>query len=345
VTTGDVSLQEVLADIWRQAESAGAGGTLGEDYEAELDACFDAVAEDLVSLTKGVESGELTARQQFSFGSGLGTGSAGAASRSERGARAARALTHRGLAKARRLAGPKLRAVERLSIDRAGQAAEAIATRGYVLGDRARRMTSAGPVSQRIARVSPSERARPDGGESARGRDASFGGGSWRLEDWAFERLKQAPGAPVLHVECGDGNFVRRLAANGYSASGADPFGAVESASIRRAGALEALGRTSRSSLGGLILSGVTDRVNAARARSLVHLAASHLRPGAVVIIVSADPERESDGDVIASDLSERRSLHPVTWCHLLGRYGFGLITVEDGDQPAGYYGVSAVRQ
>jgi hypothetical protein len=46
----------------------------------------------------------------------------------------------------------------------------------------------------------------------------------------------------------------------------------------------------------------------------------------------------------VASELSELRALHPVTWCHLLGRYGFGQITVQEADSN-GYYGVSAVKQ
>ncbi|MGA8682460.1 MAG: hypothetical protein WB592_18425, partial [Acidimicrobiales bacterium] len=153
--------------------------------------------------------------------------------------------------------------------------------------------------------------------------------------DWALERLGRGSGGRVLHVECAEGGLVRRMAAVGYEATGADPA-ADTSESILRGGALERLGVERRSSLGGLVLSGVTEEVSPASARAIAHLASSRLRPGGVVVIVSAHPRRPSDDDPITSDLTRRRPLHPVTWCHLLARYGFGEITVFDPSGGAG---------
>jgi hypothetical protein len=156
------------------------------------------------------------------------------------------------------------------------------------------------------------------------------------LADWAVERIGRGPGGRVLHVECADGSLVRRMGALGFDAAGADPAAHTGSETIVRAGALERLATERRSSLGGLVLSGFTDAVSPASARAVAHLAAVQLQPSGIVVIVSAHPPRPEDGDPITSDLAVRRPLHPVTWCHLLARYGFGEITVSDaaGDLP-----------
>jgi hypothetical protein len=132
-----------------------------------------------------------------------------------------------------------------------------------------------------------------------------------------------------LHVECGEGGLVRRLATLGFDATGADPA-AEPTDTILRGGALEHLGGERRSSLGGLVLSGVTEEVSPASARALAHLAASRLRDGGVVVVVSSHPIASVGADPITSDLALRHPLHPVTWCHLLARFGFREITVLD---------------
>ncbi|MGH9171887.1 MAG: hypothetical protein ACRD0Z_13615 [Acidimicrobiales bacterium] len=341
----ELRLEEVIAELSRQAEDARAGPDLPEAFEAGMEECFASLATDLASLRKGVESGELTARQHFSFGHDQET--AIATDTSGRLVTLARSATRRGISKVRHKVGPTLRATERRSIEAAGQFAEALATSGQVARDRARRLGGSGHVARqvagRLARVSPAERARPQGGTGSRTSATSLGDGSWQLEDWAMGSLKAATAGPVLHTECGEGDFVRRLAANGHDASGADPAAAPATATMARAGAFESLGRTPRCSLAGLVLSGVTDCLSPAQARALVHLASSRLRGGGILVIVSAHPELGGDGDVIATDLSGLKALHPVTWCHLLGRYGFGQITVQEA--VGAFYGVSAVRQ
>ena len=169
------------------------------------------------------------------------------------------------------------------------------------------------------------------------------------LEDWIVERLGRVAGGRVLHVECGDGAFVQRLNEAGFRASGADPATDMESETISRASGLEHLGAQRRSSLQGVVLSGATERVSPGSARALAHLAATRLRAGGITVLVSPHPDRVDGGDPITSDLA-RRPLHPVTWCHLFARYGFGEITVfdpgpADGSGAAGaLYAVAARR-
>jgi hypothetical protein len=79
--------------------------------------------------------------------------------------------------------------------------------------------------------------------------------------------------------------------------------------------------------LDGLLLTGVVDRLRPGAARALAHLAARCLAPGGVVVLVSARPEAAVALDPVAADLSPGRPLHPVTWCHLLAR--FGLVELE----------------
>jgi hypothetical protein len=346
-------IAEVVAETARLRDS----GALPSGFEADLDLRFLAIARDPEELAREAAAGASSRR-----------GSAGkdlkirqllprAARRSRR---AAGSVAH----STRRATAPRVRSIERSSIERAGRVAESVVTRAYVAADRVTRIASlhsSGRLFSRLARISPSGRALPPApqrpargerkGESTGADPADRRKDSDReLEDWAVERLTRSAGGPVVHVECGDGALVRRLAAAGLDAAGADPAGtslrgspAGDTAdSMVRAGALECLGSCSRSSLGGLVLSGVTERLSPGRARALTHLAATRLRPGAVIVVLSAHPD-DGGGDVVSADLSPGRALHPVTWCHLLSRYGLAELTVNDPvAQPSHRYAVAA---
>lgn len=228
--------------------------------------------------------------------------------------------------------------------------AESLATRRQVTMDHGRRLAGAGSGANLLARLSPGSRTLPAGRTAGQGPSSVLGGpeptgSAAELADWAVRRLEVISGQRVLHVCSGEGGLVARLAALGFDAAGADPE-AAPSAAIRRAGPLERL-RSERHSLDGLILSGVTDDLTPATARALAQLAAGSLRPAGVVVVVSASPPAAGEEDLITSDLVRSRPLHPVTWCHLLARYGLGEITVFDpsrqvGSVGSGIYGVSA---
>jgi len=152
----------------------------------------------------------------------------------------------------------------------------------------------------------------------------------------------------VLHAECGDGGVVEALAARGLDARGADPRSRARADGDTRivsAGALEYLGATSSGTLDGLLLTGVVDHLRPGEGRALAQLAARCLAPGGVVVLVSARPDAVVAIDPVAADLARGRPLHPVTWCHLLARYGLSVLAIfePDSSEPD-VFAVSAQR-
>lgn len=344
---------EAAAETVRLRDS----GVLPSGFEADLDLRFLAIARDPEELAREAAAGLSSLRGSAGRkDGGLGQLLPRMARRSRRAAGSMAYST-------RRAAAPRVRSIERSSIERAGRVAESVVTRGYVAADHANRVASghsSGRLFSRLSRISPTGRALPPAPQRAawgeRAGEATGGDraeeGDRELEDWAVERLTRSGGGPIIHVECGDGTLVRRLAKAGFDSAGADPAGSASRGSpegdtthsVVRAGALEFLASCTKSSLGGLVLSGVTERLSPGRARALAHLAATRLRPGAVIVVVSAHPDH-GGGDVISADLSPGRPLHPVTWCHLLSRYGLAELTVND---PVGrsshHYAVAARR-
>jgi hypothetical protein len=303
-----VDLDRVVDDIGREAERVRAE-ELPAAFEADLAARFAEIAADPGALARDVAAAA-SSHASAAFGRGA----------NERLARLAR----RAIKRARRTAGPVLRSAERVSVDRAGRVAEAFATKGEVVADRARRLTTR--RSSVWVRLSPSARtvAPPFGGPSpgAVADEATIA--------WVLERLESVSGT-VAHVECGDGWLLRRLADH-HDATGADPAapsGAVGTP-IERAGGLEWLGRQPNGSLGGIVCSQMTDRLRPGSARALCQVIAKRLAPGGVVVVLGTSPESLLLEDPVAADLRPGRSFHPVTWCHLLARYGLEAITVRD---------------
>jgi len=356
-----IDTASVVAEAFAESARLRESGALPSGFEADLERRFLAIARDPETLAKEAAAGASSrSGSAGNQGSGLRRLLPRVAQRSRR---AAGSFAH----STRRAAAPRVRSIERSSVERAGRLAETVVTRGYVAVDHANRLAtdrSSGRLFSRLARVSPAGRTRPPdrprpswGGEGplageTTGSDPANGprNAQRELEDWAIERLGRAGGGPIVHVECGDGALVRRLAGAGFDSAGADPAGdAVRGSpavtttdSVVRAGALEFLGSCSRSSLGGLVLSGITERLSPGRARALTHLAATRLRPGGVVVVISAHPDNGA-GDVVSADLSPGRPLHPVTWCHLLSRYGLAELTVNDPvGQPSHRYAVAA---
>jgi hypothetical protein len=317
---------EVVAELEEEARRLRSTGQIPPGFEAELSASFEAAAE--VSLA----AAEQPRRTAASL---LGYGDPGGARRSQ-GERLAD-VRARVSSVARRRLGPPARRLERRSELGAARAAEALSTQAHVALDHLERVASRSPVvSRTLAAV------RPGGGDAS-----AVGTLTPAIEGpllaWVLERLadsaatEEAEAAPglVLHVECGDGRVVEALAARGLDARGADPRRSARSSggtNILAAGALECLGATPNDTLDGLLITGVVDRLRPGAARALAQLASVRLAPGGVLVVVSARPEVAFAIDPVAADLAAGRPLHPVTWCHLLARYGLSDLAVYDPD-------------
>ncbi len=202
--------------------------------------------------------------------------------------------------RARALAGPPLRAVERRAIGTAGHVIDATATRGQVLTARAGRVAAGSPALRGLARLSPSARAF----QRAPGDDS--GGVPAALETWVLAQLGGA-------------------------------------GAVRSLDSLDSLAACGRRQLRGLVLSGFAGHLRASSARATVHLAGRKMAPGGRIVIVSPSPEAAVRADPLGADLLPARPLHPVTWCHLLSRYGFVDLAVHE-PIPGSHYAVAARR-
>jgi hypothetical protein len=309
---------EVVAEIEAQARELRVSGRVPEGFEDELDNCFEQVANAswaAASAPAGPPAGGAVAglRRPLSL------------------AEARRRAT----AYARRRFGPTLRGFERRSVLGASRAGESARLQVHVAADHLERVTARSAVASRALSV-------------LRPRELSASGATvhptiegpllaWMLERFAAPASPETGGVPgpVLHAECGDGRVVEALAAHGLKARGADPRlseRASGDTSIVAAGALEYLGATPGGTLGGLLLTGVVDRLRPGAARALAQLAARCLAPGGVVVLVSARPEVIVAIDPVAADLAPGRPMHPVTWCHLLAHCGLSELTVFEPD-------------
>lgn len=145
----------------------------------------------------------------------------------------------------------------------------------------------------------------------------------------------------VVHGECGDGGLAVALAAAGLPVRGAEPRGSVAWEAAERGVDVhlgpveELLGSAAPGSLGGLVLSGVVDRLPVDELVALVSSAADRLAGGAPLVVVSATPSTVAVGwDAVARDLVPGRPLHAETWALLLARAGYEEVGPLEG--PAG---------
>jgi len=196
--------------------------------------------------------------------------------------------------------------------------------------------------------------------ESAARRRAPVDGPAWLLEptdldpwivpvaDWLADRAGRGP---VVHAECGTGGLLSALTGAGATAEGIEPRGpsawtaAERGQSVELGSVAERLAARASKSLGGLVLSGVVDRLAVEDVVALVVLAADRLAPGAPLVVVSARPEVVASGwPAVARDLLPGRPLHPETWELLLARSGLGPVSrlEPEGDPPS--YGLTTRR-
>ncbi len=173
--------------------------------------------------------------------------------------------------------------------------------------------------------------------------------GTWVDPVATFVRA-HATGGEVVHADCGDGALVLALDQDGTPARGVEPRGAVALRALERGAPVtisevsEYLGTCAESSLGGLVLSGVIDRLPLHAVIPLLAQSRSALAPGAPLVVVSEAPTDPPHAQPTTADLVDGRSLHSQTWGLLLERSGFvdieGLAGAADGDDQR--FGVTA---
>jgi hypothetical protein len=179
--------------------------------------------------------------------------------------------------------------------------------------------------------------------------DRPVQGAAWlvpaqELEHWVapVARLIVAttPGGEVLHGDCGEGLLLSALQQAGLTATGVEPRGTVALGALERGTSVaiteiadELAGRTP-GSLGGVVLSGVVDRLEVHSLMALLARARRALSPGAPIVVVASEPEAaEAHLSVVARDLLRPRFLHAPTWEVVLERADF--VQVEAVDAPA----------
>jgi hypothetical protein len=161
--------------------------------------------------------------------------------------------------------------------------------------------------------------------------------GHW-VEPVAAHIVAASTGGDVLHADSGEGQLLAALEKAGLVACGVEPRGAVALGALERgrtvtlAEGSEALATRPASSLGGLVLSGVVDRLPLHALVSLLARARIVLEAGAPLIIVASDPEQQGTwSQDVAQDLLHPRPLHAQTWELLLQRAGFVAVTPLGG--------------
>ncbi|HEY1828741.1 MAG TPA: hypothetical protein VGG38_00720 [Acidimicrobiales bacterium] len=137
------------------------------------------------------------------------------------------------------------------------------------------------------------------------------------------------PRGPVLHADSGDGALLLALAARQIAAVGVEPRGAIALGPIEHGcqvsinEVVDDLAARTESSLGGLVLSSVTERLPLHAVLTLLSQARRTLALGAPLVLVAGDPAGRDQWDPAAADLITGHPLHLATWAALLERAGF----------------------
>jgi hypothetical protein len=173
--------------------------------------------------------------------------------------------------------------------------------------------------------------------------------GPW-IEPVVAHLVAAAPAGDVVHGDCGEGWLVTMLTEAGVTARGAEPRGAVALRALERGCAValvevtDALVAQPAASLGGLVLSGVVDRLPLHAVVSLLEQSHRVLALGAPLVVVASDPaQAENQWGPVAQDILRPRPLHAETWELLLHRAGFVAVApLEGGDGTDTRFAVSA---
>jgi hypothetical protein len=148
----------------------------------------------------------------------------------------------------------------------------------------------------------------------------------------------RTPGGVIVHADCGEGDLLRALHERGAEAHGVEPRGAValraieQGCTVTLAEASDDVASRSDGSVGGIVLSGVVDRLPLHALLPLLAQSRRVLRRGAPLVVISEPVAAVEGRDAAARDLVDGVPLHDSTWVLLLERAGF----VEVGLLPDG---------
>jgi hypothetical protein len=141
--------------------------------------------------------------------------------------------------------------------------------------------------------------------------------------------VKTATTGEVIHGDCGDGALLRALRDAGLDATGVEPRGTVALGALEQGSRVamaelhDELAARPDASLGGVVMSGVVDRVPLHALLELLDQAQRTLALGSPLVIVTADHGSEEHWEPRGVDLIDARPLHSQTWDLLLAQAGF----------------------
>ena len=161
--------------------------------------------------------------------------------------------------------------------------------------------------------------------------------------------LARSPGGDIVHADCGEGGLLDALAGRGAVVRGVEPRGAVALHALERghsvtiAEASEYLTGLPSGSAGGVVLSGVVDRLPLHALVPLLHECRRTLARAAPLVVVSEPAAAAASWEASARDLTQGRPLHEATWELLLDRAGFiEVAPLLDGTAGDGRFALSA---
>jgi Methionine biosynthesis protein MetW len=141
--------------------------------------------------------------------------------------------------------------------------------------------------------------------------------------------LARTPGGEIVHADCGDGDLLFALAQRGAPAHGVEPRGAVALRALEHgytvtiAEASEHLASRADGSTGGVVLSGVVDRLPLHGLLPLLSQTRRVLQRGAPLVVISEPAATAESREAPASDVIAGHPLHEATWELVLDRAGF----------------------
>jgi hypothetical protein len=193
--------------------------------------------------------------------------------------------------------------------------------------------------------------------ERLAGEDRPVDGAAWLapareldalVEPVASYLSRHVPGGEVLHGDCGTGALLRALQQADLVAHGVEPRGAVAlsalegGCSVSISELADELAARPGASLGGLVLSGVVDRLPLHALLDLLAQARRVLDLGAPLVVITDPGGAAGSWDPAAIDLIGGRPLHTRTWEIILDRAGFTAIAPLPGGEDDGRVTITA---
>ena len=161
--------------------------------------------------------------------------------------------------------------------------------------------------------------------------------GSW-AGPVAAHLLARTPEGDLVHADCGEGDLLGALTGRGAVAHGVEPRGALALRALEHghtvtiAEASEYLAGLPAGSLGGIVLSGVVDRLPLHALLFLLAQCRRTLGREAPLVVVAEPAAATGAWEAPALDLVQGRPLHEATWELLLDRAGFVEVAPLDAD-------------